>query len=188
MEATTSASTGETSMPTTNPDGVTTATPGGGTLLLFAADARKMVLDRFGSPSIIQKIEYNYDDKDPLYKGEALKENELVVFELSATSGKFMKWDVDYDDDSWYDFADQLGSMISMDKAAFLVIERSGVDETFVQKIEFDWDEVQPLYKGEAFSQGYKYQFEIEAFGGNFYKWEVDGDDDTWKDQYYNVR
>ncbi len=168
-------------------DGVTTPTPDGGELLLSAADARAMVLEDFGSPSIIQKIEYNYDDDNPLYKGEGRRDGSKVVFELSAVSGEFEKWDID-DNNGWDDFQHALDSMITMEEAAESVIERSGVDETFVQKIEFDWDEDEPEYKGEAFSEGFKYQFEIDAYTGDFDEWDVDDDDDTWAEQYHNVR
>lgn len=165
----------------------TTPTPEG-KLLLSSAVARQMVIKRFGTPSIVQKIEYNYDDYNPLYKGEALKEGYKAVFELSAVTGEFKKWDEDDDDDEWFKFSHVLDLMITMDDAAEIVIKKSGVKDTFVQKIEFDWDEDMPLYKGEAFSRGYKYQFEIEAYEGSFYKWDVDYDDDTWEKQYYNVR
>lgn len=43
--------------------------------------------------------------------------------------------------------------MITMDEAAAMVIARSGMSNTFIQKIEFDWDDEKPLYKGEAFNK-----------------------------------
>lgn len=152
---------------------------------LSAADARKQVLDKFGG--IIQKIEYNYDDRNPLYKGEALKSGHKVVFELNARTNSFKKWDVG-NDNEWDEFSHALSNMITMDEAANLVIKKSGKSDTFVQKIEFKWDDSEPKYEGEAFNRGVKYSFEIYAYDGSFDEWDVDSDDDTWEEKYYNVR
>ncbi|MFY9505722.1 MAG: PepSY domain-containing protein [Caldicoprobacterales bacterium] len=154
--------------------------------LMSAAAARKAVMDRFGG--IVQKIEYNYDSKNPLYKGEALKDGYEVDFELNARSKEFKKWDVE-NDDEWDEFAHALEKMITMDEAAAMVIARSGMSNTFIQKIEFDWDDEKPLYKGEAFNKDKKFSFEIHAYKGKgFYKWDVDNDDDTWEEKFYNIR
>ncbi len=153
--------------------------------LLPASEARAKVTDRFGG--IIQKIEYNYDDTNPLYKGEALKEGTKVVFELSAVSGEFEKWD-EGNDNGYDEFQAALPELITMEEAADSVIARSGKSDTFVQKIEFKWDDSEPEYQGEAFNEGVKYTFEIRARGGAFDEWDVDQDDETWREQYSNVR
>ncbi|NLB42258.1 MAG: PepSY domain-containing protein, partial [Clostridiales bacterium] len=128
---------------------------------MSAAAARKAVLDRFGG--IVQKIEYNYDERNPLYKGEALKDGRRVVFELNARTKEFKKWDEGNDSD-WNKFSHALNQMITMDQAANMVISRTGKSNTFIQKIEFDWDDEKPLYKGEAFNKDMKYTFEIHAY------------------------
>src|SRR5690606_13996632 len=127
---------------------------------MSAGDARKAVLAKFGG--IVQKIEYNYDERNPLYKGEALKSGNKVVFELNARTKSFKKWDVG-NDNEWDEFSHALSSMITMDQAANSVINKSGKSDTFVQKIEFDWDDEEPMYKGEAFNRGVKISFEIDA-------------------------
>lgn len=152
---------------------------------LSAKDARGLVTERFGG--IIQKIEYNYDDTNPLYKGEALKEGSKAVFELSAVSRKFEKWDEE-NDNSWNEFAAALPELITMEAAADSVIAESGRPNTFVQKIDFLWDDSTPMYQGEAFNEGVKYSFEIDARSGEFKKWDVDQDDETWVEQYSNVQ
>ncbi|NLN47454.1 MAG: hypothetical protein GX153_12955, partial [Clostridiaceae bacterium] len=143
---TTKPTAGPTTQPTINPTtkptagpstkpALTTATE---TRMLSAADARQMVLNRFGG--IVQKIEYNYDDRNPLYKGEALKEGRKVVFEINARTSEWYKWD-EGNDNSWDSFAQAIPEMITMDQAARSVIERSGQANTFVQKIDFLWDD-----------------------------------------------
>lgn len=49
-------------------------------------------------------------------------------------------------------------------------------------------DDEEPLYQGEAFYRGHKISFEIRAYGGGFYKWDLSGGDETWAEKYYNVR
>ena len=155
------------------------------TIMLSAASARQAVLDRFGG--IIQKIEYAYDDTNPHYKGEALKNGSRVVFELNARTQSFTKWDVG-NDNTWDKFSSALPNMITINQAANLAISKSGQSNTFVQKIDFNWDDSEPLYQGEAFNKGVKYSFEIKAYGGDFQKWDVSNGDDTWNEQYYNVK
>jgi len=91
-------------------------------------------------------------------------------------------------DNSWDDFAGSLSSLISMNEAANMVISRSGQSNTFVQKIDFLWDDSEPLYQGEAFNQGVKYSFEIHADSGTFKKFDRSTGDETWSEKYYNVR
>ncbi len=169
--------------PTTKPTATPTTAPQ--QQMLSAAAARKMVINRFGG--IVQKIEYAYDDTHPKYKGEALKDGYKVVFEINARTSSWAKWDV-ANDNSWDSFAHALPDMISIDQAARSVIDKSGQANTFVQKIDFLWDDEKPLYQGEAFNKGVKYSFEIYAYGGGYQKWDVSTGDETWSEKYYNVR
>ena len=163
-----------------------TPTQPAATTRMSAATARAKVINKFGG-GIIQKIEYAYDESNPKYKGEALKDGYRVVFELNARTKSFSKWDVG-NDNTWDDFAHALGQMITMNQAANSVISRSGKSNTFVQKIDFLWDDSEPLYQGEAFSKGVKYSFEINANNGDFEEWDVSTGDDTWEEKYYNVQ
>lgn len=154
---------------------------------LSAADARAMVIAKFGSPSIIEKIEYTYDERNPMYKGEATKDGWRVSFEINARTRAVVKWDVG-NDNGWDDYAHALPNMITMNRAANLVIARSGKTNTFVQKIDFKYDGRKTIYQGEAFNRGQKFVFEINAYSGQFKKWTVDNGDETWIKQYFNVR
>lgn len=156
-----------------------------GSQRLSAYDAREMVTDKFGG--IIEKIEYCYDEKDPMYKGEALKDGFKVVFEINARTRKIEKWDVG-NDNSWDDFEHDLPRFKTMNQAAAAVIAKSGKDNTFVQKIDFKYDGNKTIYQGEAFNLGVKYVFEYYARSGQFKKWSVDRGDETWAEQYYNVQ
>ena len=168
-----------------NPMPVPAPTPSVGTQYrLSAQEARNMVTNRFGG--VIQKIEYNYNETNPLYKGEALKTGTKVVFEINARTKAFVKWDVG-NDSQFNDYADKFKTPNAMTQTANLVLTKSGVAHTFLQKIEFDWDSSEPEFKGEAFSKGVKYQFEIDANSMTFNKWERSTGDETWAKQYSNV-
>lgn len=152
---------------------------------LSAREARKMVIDRFGG--IIEKIEYTYDETNPLYKGEALKQGQKVVFEINARTRQFVKWDTG-NDNQWNEFYRDLPKFITMDEAAKKVIAQSGKKNTFVQKIDFKYDGNETIYQGEAFNRGVKYSFELYAGKGrNFKKFDTSTGDETWAKQYFNV-
>lgn len=151
-----------------------------------------MVRNRFrinNLNGIIEKIEYTYDANNPMYKGEAVNNNGgRVVFELNARTRTFSKWSPG-NDNSFDDYAHALPTFITMDEAAKLVIQRTGVSTAFVQKIDFKYDGNTTIYQGEAFTRGYKYSFELYAVRGKgFHKFDPSGGDETWAKQYYNVR
>ncbi len=154
-------------------------------MYLSLQSARNMVTNRFGG--VIQKIEYHYDDNNPLYKGEALKEGFKVVFELNARTKTWGKWSVD-DDSQYTEYGSRYRSSNLMDQAVNSVISRSGQSTTFIQKIEFDWDETKPMFKGEAFYLDTKIVFEMDATNLSFEKFDVSTGDSTYQIQYRYVR
>ena len=68
-----------------------------------------------------------------------------------------------------------------------LVIAESKNNDTFIQNIDFLWDDSEALYQGEAFIKDIKYSFEIKAKSGTFIKWDISRGDETWEEKYYNV-
>lgn len=152
---------------------------------MSALEARQKVEARFGG--IIQKIEYAYDGNNPQYKGEALRKGQKVVFKLNARTGNWEKWDVS-NDNMWDNIAPYLSQLKSMNSVAAGVISRSGKTDTFVQKIELNWDASKPIYQGEAFNRNVKYSFEVNGYTGNYQKFTADWGDETYVKQYANVR
>ena len=152
---------------------------------MSALEARNTVTNRFGG--IIQKIEYNYDDHDPLYKREAYRPGRKLTFELNARTGRFEKYEIDGSND-WYEFSRALRYLKTMNQVSASVIKKSGRSNTFVSKIEFKWDDSKPMYQGEAFYQNTKISFEVNVYTARFYKFEVDRGDDTYYEEYFNVR
>ena len=147
-------------------------------------EARTMVTDRFGG--VIQKSEYNYDGMNPLYKGEAFRQGEKLVFEINARTGEFHKYDVS-NDNGYNEFSHALGRMISMNEASASVIARSGNKDSFIHKIELNWDDSNPYYQGEAYHYDVKHSFELYAFTGEYGKFESDRGDDKFAEEFANV-
>ena len=47
-----------------------------------------------------------------------------------------------------------------------------------ILEIELDRDDGRTYYEGEAYANGYEYEFEVDAYTGAIIEWEVDETDD----------
>lgn len=159
--------------------------PGETENLIFAKAARQLVLDRLGE-GFIRAIEYDHDGPGPHYKGEALMQGKKIQFVLNAETGQFDRWE-ERDSDDHSEYAPQLADIITMDEAADLVIDRSGQANTFVQDIELSSDLNDLEYEGDAYNNGVKYEFEIDALTGEFKEWEEENSSD-WETRYSNLQ
>ena len=67
--------------------------------------------------------------------------------------------------------------LISADKAKSIVLAKIGNNSAFIKELELDRDDGIYQYEGEAYYNGYEYDFEINASSGVIIKWEVDRED-----------
>ena len=67
--------------------------------------------------------------------------------------------------------------LISADKAKSIVLAKIGNNNAFIKELELDRDDGIYQYEGEAYYNGYEYDFEINASSGVIIKWEVDRED-----------
>lgn len=67
--------------------------------------------------------------------------------------------------------------LISADKAKSIVLAKIGNNNAFINELELDRDDGIYQYEGEAYYNGYEYDFEINASSGVIIKWEVDRED-----------
>lgn len=67
--------------------------------------------------------------------------------------------------------------LISADKAKSIVLTKIGNNSAFIKELELDRDDGIYQYEGEAYYNGYEYDFEINASSGVIIKWEVDRED-----------
>ena len=67
--------------------------------------------------------------------------------------------------------------LISADKAKSIVLAKIGNNSAFIKELELDRDDGIYQYEGEAYYNGYEYDFEINASSGVIIKWEADRED-----------
>lgn len=135
-------------------------------------EARTLVLKKVPGATIT-KIELDYDDGRKIYEGEAYKDGYEYEFEINASTGKFIKWEQDWDDDHHDD--DHHGStsgLISAEKAEQTVLNK--LPGATIRSMELDEDDGYYCYEGEAYQNGVEYEFVIDAYSGKILEWERD--------------
>lgn len=133
-------------------------------------EARTLVLKKVPGATIT-KIELDYDDGRKIYEGEAYKDGYEYEFEINASTGKFIKWEQDWDDDHHDD--DHHGStsgLISAEKAEQAVLNK--LPGATIRSMELDEDDGYYCYEGEAYKNGVEYEFVIDAYSGKILEWE----------------
>lgn len=133
-------------------------------------DARALVLEKVPGATIV-KIEQDYDDGRKIYEGEAYKDGYEYEFEINASTGKFIKWEQDWDDDHHDD--DHHGStsgLISAEKAEQAVLNK--LPGATIRSMELDEDDGYYCYEGEAYKNGVEYEFVIDAYSGKILEWD----------------
>ena len=133
-------------------------------------EARTLVLKKVPGATIT-KIELDYDDGRKIYEGEAYKDGYEYEFEINASTGKFIKWEQDWDDDHHDD--DHHGStsgLISAEKAEQAVLNK--LPGATIRSLELDEDDGYYCYEGEAYKNGVEYEFVIDAYSGKILEWD----------------
>lgn len=133
-------------------------------------EARTLVLKKVPGATIT-KIEQDYDDGRKIYEGEAYKDGYEYEFEINASTGKFIKWEQDWDDDHHDD--DHHGStsgLISAEKAEQAVLNK--LPGATIRSMELDEDDGYYCYEGEAYKNGVEYEFVIDAYSGKILEWD----------------
>lgn len=133
-------------------------------------DARALVLEKVPGATIV-KIEQDYDDGRKIYEGEAYKGNTEYDFEIDAATGKFIKWEQDWDDDHHDDdHHNNTSGLISAEKAEQAVLNK--LPGATIRSMELDEDDGYYCYEGEAYKNGVEYEFVIDAYSGKILEWD----------------
>ena len=133
-------------------------------------DARALVLEKVPGATIV-KIEQDYDDGRKIYEGEAYKGSTEYDFEIDAATGKFIKWEQDWDDDHHDDdHHNNTSGLISAEKAEQAVLNK--LPGATIRSMELDEDDGYYCYEGEAYKNGVEYEFVIDAYSGKILEWE----------------
>lgn len=128
-------------------------------------EARTLVLKKVPGATIT-KIELDYDDGRKIYEGEAYKDGYEYEFEINASTGKFIKWEQDWDDDHH----GSTSGLISAEKAKQAVLNK--LPGATIRSMELDEDDGYYCYEGEAYKNGVEYEFVIDAYSGKILEWD----------------
>lgn len=128
-------------------------------------EARTLVLKKVPGATIT-KIELDYDDGRKIYEGEAYKDGYEYEFEINASTGKFIKWEQDWDDDHH----GSTSGLISAEKAEKAVLNK--LPGATIRSMELDEDDGYYCYEGEAYKNGVEYEFVIDAYSGKILEWD----------------
>ncbi len=128
-------------------------------------EARTLVLKKVPGATIT-KIELDYDDGRKIYEGEAYKDGYEYEFEINASTGKFIKWEQDWDDDHH----GSTSGLISAEKAEQAVLNK--LPGATIRSMELDEDDGYYCYEGEAYKNGVEYEFVIDAYSGKILEWD----------------
>lgn len=101
-------------------------------------------------------------------------------YELNARTGHIES--MDYDDkhikpNTSADISIDQSSLISLEQATAIVLERVPGAEARHLKIKLDYDDGRARYEGEIKYNGTEYEFELDAASGAVLEWEAENDD-----------
>ena len=137
--------------------------------------ARELALARVPGGTI-GWIKLDYDDGRARYEGVVIKDQVEYEFEIDANNSQFLKWEEETHGNVSQPSAPSSGDMISEEQARSLALGRAPEGSTLI-KIKLDRDDGRTLYEGELRNGFIEYEFEIDAYSGDFVKWEEDYND-----------
>lgn len=119
---------------------------------------------------ILKYMRLTYDDGRRIYKGKGVKGNYVYSFEISATTGRIVDWERDYEGSRYT--ASKIGSSFTLTEAKNKVKKR--IPGAYIIYVKLTRDDGRYVYEGEAYRNGYEYSFEMNAYSGRWIEWERD--------------
>lgn len=163
-----------TSSKTTSGEKTTSSTTGSA---VTEEEAKAIALEHAGLTEgdvTFHRVEQDYDDGQAVYEVEFYSGSTEYDYEIAQDTGKVVSYDSDIE--GWAAASQQSGTSkaVTLEEASQLVLDRiPGAMESDVH-IKSERDDGRDIYEGEAFYDGAKYEFEIDASTGNFIEWSVD--------------
>ena len=128
--------------------------------------------------AVIKNLSYDYEDGRPVYEIEAYVGYVEYDIEIDANTGSIVKWKEETEDDAAVHQSNAAaGSAGIISDADARALVSSRVPEALITELKLDHDDGVQLYDGEAKQGVYEYEFEIDAYTGEFLKWEEKIDD-----------
>lgn len=143
------------------------------TALITEQQARDLVLAQVPGATI-REFQRKTDDGRVVYEGEAFLDSREYEFEIDAATGTFLEWDADDVDEGWNQENTASAGQTALDEEGARALVLARIPGATIVEFERDIDDGRVCYEGEAFLDGWEYDFEIDATAGEFIKWEAD--------------
>lgn len=141
--------------------------------LITEQQARDLVLAQVPGAAI-KEFQRKTDDGRVVYEGEAFLDGREYEFEIDAATGAFLEWDADDADEGWNQGNTASAGQAALDEEGARALVLARIPGATIVEFERDIDDGRVYYEGEAFLDGWEYDFEIDATAGEFIKWEAD--------------
>ncbi len=177
------------SLPATQaPDNVTQP-PAAETLLLTQAEAEAIALTHAGVTAgdiTALRSHYDVDDGIPQWDVDFRVGDWEYDYSIHAETGAVLEWDKDYEPVKTTEkpvetqpAQTQPATQIAQAQAKAIALEKAGLAENQVRKLEIELDRENGIlvYEVEFQSGAYEYDFEINAATGEIIKWHKEIDD-----------
>ena len=120
------------------------------------------------SNAVIKYMRLTRDDGRKVYKGKAVKGNYVYSIEINASTGKVRDYERDYEGSKYT--ASKVGS-VSKNTIKSKVLKK--VSGATIIYIKLTRDDGRYVYEGEAYKNGYEYEFEYTK-RGVLIEWDKD--------------
>ena len=148
-----------------------------GSVKVTEESVRALVMEKLPD-AVIKNLSYDYEDGRPVYEIEAYVGYVEYDIEIDANTGSIVKWKEETEDDAAVHQSNAAaGSAGIISDADARALVSSRVPEALITELKLDHDDGVQLYEGEAKQGVYEYEFEIDAYTGEFLKWEEKIDD-----------
>lgn len=130
--------------------------------------AKAIFKDELPSSAAIKYLRLTRDDGMRVYKGKAVKGSYVYSIELDAYTGEVLDSDRDYEGSRYS--ASRVGA-VSKTTIKNKVLRK--IPNAYIIYIKLTRDDGRYVYEGEAYKNGYEYDFEYTK-GGSLIEWERD--------------
>lgn len=136
----------------------------------ISRDEAKAIFKKRVPNSLIKYLKKVNDDDfrgREVYKGKASKGSYVYDFEIDAATGRFVDFEKDYEGSRYS--ASKLGCLT---KSQVMAKVKKRVPGAIIVYTKLTRDDGRYVYEGEAYRNGYTYEFEMNAFSGRYYDFE----------------
>ena len=118
----------------------------------------------------------DHEDGLQVYDVEFYVGNKEYDYEIDASTGEILSADFEIEDDFNKDNATNLNPAVSQEEASEAALAKVPGAEAKDLRIKLEEDDGKLIYEGDIYYSGTEYEFEIDAYTGDFLKWSEERD------------